>query len=122
MGSYYSTLPQPRRFVFPEESAMHDFENDNGCTVTYDCVRKSRGGKPFTMSLTDTEEIQAVIQAVNQGIDAHLEACFCPERGDRYESGERKASKLQILIERSKLPEASSVPSGLYATHITRTG
>jgi len=101
---------------------MHDFENDNGCTVTYDCVRKAIGDEPFTMSLTDTDEIQAVIEAVNQGIDAHLEACFSPDRGDRYEGAERKARKLQILIERSKLPEASSVPSGLYATHITRTG
>ena len=30
------------------------------------------------MSLTDTDEIKAVIEAVNEGIDSHLEACFCP--------------------------------------------
>lgn len=53
-------------------------------------------GEPFPMSLTDTDEIKAVIAAVNQGIDSHLEACFCPSRGDRYEGGKRKAGKLVL--------------------------
>jgi hypothetical protein len=48
------------------------------------------------MSLTDTDEIQAVIDAVNQGIDAHLEACYCPERGDHYAGGQRKAGTLVL--------------------------
>jgi hypothetical protein len=52
------------------------------------------GGEPYTMSLTDTAEIKAVIEAVNQGIDSHLEACNCPERGDHYEGGKRMAGKL----------------------------
>ena len=30
------------------------------------------------------EDGRAVITAVNQGIDAHLEACFVLDRGDRY--------------------------------------
>jgi hypothetical protein len=63
-------------------------------TITYDAVRKAMSDDPFTMSLTDREEIQAVVAAVNQGIDAHLEACYCPDRGDRYDSGTRKAGKL----------------------------
>jgi hypothetical protein len=37
----------------------------------------------YTMSLVG-EDGSAVITAVNQGIDAHLEACFVPDRGDRY--------------------------------------
>lgn len=41
--------------------------------------------EPFTASLTGAEEIGAVIAAVNQGIDSHLEACYCPERGDRFD-------------------------------------
>ena len=53
-------------------------------------------GEPFTMTLTDTDEIKAVIAAVNVGIDGHLEACFCPDRGDRYEGGDRKAGKLVL--------------------------
>jgi len=31
------------------------------------------------------EDRHAVIAAVNQGIDAHLEACFVPSRGDRFQ-------------------------------------
>jgi hypothetical protein len=54
------------------------------------------GGEHYTMSLTDTAEIKAVIAAVNQGIDAHLEACYCPGRGDRYEGGGRMAGKLVL--------------------------
>lgn len=45
--------------------------------------------KPFTASLVGEDEIAAVTAAVNQGIDAHLEACYVPQRGDRYERGER---------------------------------
>jgi hypothetical protein len=53
-------------------------------------------GEPYSMSLTDTAEIRAVIAAVNQGIDSHLEACYCPGRGDRYEGGKRRAGKLLL--------------------------
>jgi hypothetical protein len=37
----------------------------------------------YTMSLVG-EDGRAVITAVNRGIDAHLGACFVPDRGDRY--------------------------------------
>ena len=30
------------------------------------------------------EDCQSVLAAVNQGIDAYLEACFVPDRGDRF--------------------------------------
>ena len=43
----------------------------------------------YPMSLADDEEIQAVIDAVNVGIDAHLEVCNCPRLEDSYEHGER---------------------------------
>ena len=43
----------------------------------------------YTMSLVDDEEIQSVIDAVNIGIDAHLTACNCPDRGDSYQHGDR---------------------------------
>lgn len=74
---------------------MCEFNTGSG-TVTYDTVRKAMNDRPFTMSLTDTDEIRAVIEAVNQGIDSHLEACFCPERGDHYDDGQRKAGKLVL--------------------------
>lgn len=65
-------------------------------TVTYNAVRSAMDGQPYTMSLTGTDEIRAVIDAVNQGIDSHLEACFCPQRGDSYEGGKRKAGRLTL--------------------------
>jgi hypothetical protein len=43
--------------------------------ATYDAVRIAMGGEPYTMSLTGRDEIRAVTEAVNIGIDAHLEAC-----------------------------------------------
>lgn len=65
-------------------------------TVTYEAVRNAMNGEPYTMSLTDADEIRVVVQAVNQGIDSHLEACYCPERGDRYESGRRTAGSMTL--------------------------
>jgi hypothetical protein len=65
-------------------------------TVTYSAIRKAMGGEPYTMSLTDSNEVEAIIAAVNQGIDSHLEACYCPGRGDRYEGGRRMAGKLVL--------------------------
>ena len=72
------------------------FIQTDSATVSYDAVREALDGEPYTMSLTGRDSIQAVIDAVNQGIDSHLEACFCPERGDRYEGGERTAGKLTL--------------------------
>jgi hypothetical protein len=65
-------------------------------TVSYETIRQAMDGEPFTMSLTDEDEIKTVIAGVNQGIDGHLEACYCPDRGDRYSGGERKAGKLVL--------------------------
>ena len=68
----------------------------DSATVSYDAVREAMDGEPYKMSLTGRDAIQAVIDAVNQGIDSHLGACFCPEHGDCYEGGERKAGKLTL--------------------------
>lgn len=75
---------------------MNTFQNGNLCEITYDAVRDAMKGEPFTMSLTDKHEVAAVVAAVNQGIDSHLEACFVPERGDTYGAGERKAGELVV--------------------------
>jgi hypothetical protein len=74
---------------------MNSIDTGSG-TVTYATVRQAMNGEPFTMSLTCDDEIKAVIAAVNQGIDSHLEACYCPDRGDRYGGGKRKAGKLTL--------------------------
>ena len=80
-------------------------------TVDYETIRQAMNGEPFTMSLTDEDEIQAVIAAVNEGIDAYLEACYCPDRGDRYQGGNRKAGKLVLCqtLECSISPESLPV-------------
>ena len=75
---------------------MSNFTNENGRTISYADVRAAMNGEPFSMSLTDEDEIKAVIVAVNQGIDSYLEACFCPSRGDRFDGGTRKAGKLVL--------------------------
>jgi hypothetical protein len=74
---------------------MTRIHTGNG-TVTYKAVRSAMDGQPYTMSLTGVDEIRAVVDAVNQGIDSHLEACFCPQRGDSYEGGKRKAGRLTL--------------------------
>lgn len=85
--------------------------NTGSGEVTYAIVRQAMAGEPFVMSLTDTDEIRAVIETVNEGIDAHLEACFCPNRGDRYEGGRRRAGKLILChtLECSISPESLPV-------------
>ena len=55
----------------------------------------------YQMSLVG-KDCQAVIAAVNAGIDAHLEACFLPERGDRYNftatEGQLSAGRLECAV------------------------
>jgi hypothetical protein len=89
---------------------MCEFNTGSG-SVNYDTVRQAMNGRPFAMSLTDTDEIRVVIAAVDQGIDSHLEACFCPGRGDRYQGGKRKAGKLILCqtLECSVSPESLPV-------------
>ena len=88
----------------------------------------------YAMSLVG-EDRQAVIAAVNQGIDAHLEACFVPARGDRFRlqtpagirgriSGPRlechvSPQSLPVLIRRlmeSGEEEAESLAAGICQT------
>ena len=79
--------------------------------MDYETVRKAMDGEPFTMSLTDEDEIKALIAAVNEGIDAHLEACFCPSRGDRYEGGKRRAGKLVLCQTLECVVSPESLPT-----------
>jgi hypothetical protein len=75
----------------------------------------------YTMSLVG-DDIQAVIDAVNVGIDAHLTACNCPDRGDSYEPSDRsiaatsdtkhwkKGDKLQLAQTLECKVSADSLP------------
>jgi hypothetical protein len=62
------------------------------------------------------EEAKVVQEVVNQGIDAHLQACFIPDRGDKYKhsgsrlecevSGESLAVLLRRLTEKEYGPDS----------------
>ena len=75
---------------------MPTFNTSSG-TMTYRAVRKAMNGEPYTMSLTGTDEICAVVEAVDQGIDSHLEACFCPDLGDSYKAAVRTLQDGRVL-------------------------
>lgn len=74
---------------------------------------------------TQGEDYKAITAAVNQGIDAHLEACFVPARGDRFvHAGSRlecslSAQSLPVLVRR--LLESDSEPANLIAISICQT-
>lgn len=51
-------------------------------------------------------EAQLVCNAINQGIDAHLEACFCPDRGDSHSVRDARFTgrRNMFKISRESLP------------------
>lgn len=49
----------------------------SGCPVFYEDVREAMTGEYYEMSPVGSA-LKWVIRAINQGIDAHLEACFLP--------------------------------------------
>lgn len=71
--------------------------------ITYPQIREKMT-EPYTMSVVGREAL-IVQAAVNQGIDAHLEACFCPAHGDRYDV-ERDAfgARLNCVVSKESLP------------------
>jgi hypothetical protein len=69
---------------------MCRFVDNNGVEHTYDAVQKAQGADLYSMELVGRIDIEAMMAAVNQGIDSHLEACFIRERGDQFEHRERK--------------------------------
>ena len=91
-------------------NTMNSIDTGSGA-VDYDTVRQAMAGEPFTMSLTDTDEIKAIIAAVDGGIDSHLEACYCPDRGDRYEGGKRRAGNSPFVRPSNALSVSESLPT-----------
>jgi hypothetical protein len=63
--------------------------NENGYPITYDAIILACGGVAYTMSLTDDEDVLAVVESVNEGIDSRLQACNVEGRGDDYHGGKR---------------------------------
>ena len=73
-------------------------------------IAKAVPKQGYPMSLAD-EDRQIVIAAVNQGIDSHLEACFVPDRGDRFTMrtppgtrGKISGPRLECMLSPESLP------------------
>lgn len=75
---------------------MSTFRDANLVEIDYETVRLAMQNKPFTMSLVGITEISAIVGALNMGIDSHLESCYVPERGDKYEIGKREVNGVVI--------------------------
>jgi hypothetical protein len=85
------------------------FKDQNGRIIQYDDVRKAMLDEPYKMVLTPKDALY-VENAVNKGIDSHLEACYVPELGDRYDvrkifiKGKLGLTKLDCTVSPSSLP------------------
>jgi len=86
------------------------FWNRSCCKVYYSTVRKAMKDEAYPMSLTEAKEIQAIVLAVNEGIDSHLEACNSPDRGDSYQPGKRMAGSRCITTTLECVVSAESLP------------
>jgi hypothetical protein len=95
-------------------SRANHFEHpSSGCRVSYNTVRNAMARENLTvyhMSLTDQDQIRAVVDCVNAGIDGHLEACFVPEHGDKYSTGDRKIGKVVVCLTLECEISAESLP------------
>ena len=67
-------------------------------TITYQMIREAMAGKPYPMTIAEDDEIAAVVDAVNEGIDSHLEACNSPDRGDSYEPEDTHVGDPPMLL------------------------
>lgn len=68
-----------------EKNQTDGFYNGEMQWISYAAIIEACSGSPFTANRLPHDESEAIIAAVNQGIDSHLEACFIPDRGDVYE-------------------------------------
>jgi hypothetical protein len=73
-------------------------------------INKATPKQGYPMSLVGADR-QIVIAAVNQGIDSHLEACFVPDRGDRFSMrtplgirGRISGPRLECMVSPESLP------------------
>jgi hypothetical protein len=58
-------------------------------------------GAMFPFTVRDTNEVAAVVAAVNQGIDSHFEACNMPDESDGYTPDGRG---LDCIVSEHSLP------------------
>ena len=89
------------------------------------CACAKDENKPYYQMDLVSDDAKAVIDAVNQGIDAHLDACNVPSRGDKYRvygnrmACEISAESLPVLVRR--LMESGNENALLLASAICET-
>lgn len=79
---------------------MSDVEvlrNSNLVPITYEKIREAMKNSPYKMNLT-SKDFTHFAEAVNQGIDSRLQACFSPDRGDKFQQVSNKA-RITISVE-----------------------
>lgn len=83
------------------DNDKNTFTQENLVTVTYKAVRDAMKGEPFKMKLSSSD-YKVFAKAVNQGIDAHLEACHVPTRGDKVDGNKVVVSveSMPVLLRR----------------------
>lgn len=53
-------------------------------TSLYAKITALCANRPYDMILRNKFEIDFIVSLISKGIDSYLEACFVPERGDKY--------------------------------------
>ena len=71
-------------------------------------IAKAAPKAGYHMSLV-AEDRQKVIAAVNQGIDAYLEACYVPDRGDSFRLQTPPGNPRQNLRPSPGVPSLSAI-------------
>ncbi len=79
---------------------MSTLTTNNCVDIDYETIRLAMNNEPYWMSMAgnDSKYVEA---AVNQGIDPYLEACFVPDRGDKYQW---VRGKLDCVVSVESLP------------------
>jgi hypothetical protein len=83
-GQRAATKQQERKAMnADDDNDLGKLVTNNLVTISYDLIREAMKGENYTARLAG-DDGQYVMDAVNVGIDARLEACYVPDRGDHY--------------------------------------
>jgi hypothetical protein len=106
----------------PVVDETQTFTNEMLVKITYADVRKAMKCEPLTMRVVGHQRT-AFAAAVNLGIDARLQVCFSPDRGDKFNGATGRAvisiESLPVLIRR--LYEADDEHANSLAAGIMQT-
>ena len=85
--------------------------NEMMCPITYDAIIAATNGENFPFSCVDDDEVIAVMNAVNQGIDSRLQACYVPNVATLSKAVSGHLSLLRTALTGKKGKRSSSSPA-----------